>query len=185
MKRAFTLAELLVVSVLMALMCAAVFSTFRAGLSVWKYAQGNDSLQYARAIQFEKLNRDLRQAFDFSDIAFSGNNSTVSFSAVSRSEIIKVVYRFDEKSAALVREQYLLKDILKAREEMETVKGTAEILLEGVKNFTYSFFYTTAPGGYQWNYEWNLTQGLPAAVRYNATFNDTTTRNETIFLPSY
>jgi hypothetical protein len=185
MKRAFTLAELLIVSVLLALMCTAIFSTFRAGLGVWKYAQGNDSLQYARAIQFEKLNRDLRQAFEFKDIAFSGNNSTVSFPAVSPAGIIMVAYRFDEKSAALLREQYLLKDILEAHEERDAVKGSADILLEGVKNVTFSFFYNTAPDGYQWNYEWNLTQGMPAAVRYNATFNDTTTRNETIFLPSY
>jgi prepilin-type N-terminal cleavage/methylation domain-containing protein len=185
MRRAFTLAELLIVSVLLALISAAVFSTFRAGLSVWKYVQGTDGLQYARAIQFEKLNRDVRQSFFFKDIAFFGNNSTISFPAVIRSEINAVAYRFDEKRSMLMRDRCPLPDIIEAHGDSGDFKWAAEPLLEGVQNLQFSFFYNLAPGGYQWKDEYNLTQGFPAAVRYNVTFNDNTTHNETIFLPCY
>jgi type II secretory pathway component PulJ len=181
----FTLAELLIVSVLLALISGAVFSTFRAGLSVWKYVQGNDSLQYARTIQFEKLNRDLRQAFVFKDIPFAGEKNTLSVPAVVRSEIAMVTYRFDEENSALMRERYPLREIIEAREEGGFAQGTAETLLEGVKDCAFSFFYHLVPDGYQWNSEWNLTQGLPAAVRYNVTFKDNASHAETIFLPSY
>ncbi len=163
-ERAFTLIELLIVSVMIPIIAFAIFSSFNNGIKIWqrinKEVPGEDL-----NIFFDKFSMDLRNSFEFSGIKFSGKNNEVGFASIVNSQrmdkitIGEVIYSYDDKNFLLAREQKDFSHIYGNK------TGAARQLLKGVKSARFNYyFYDAQNKEYFWQDEW-LKEGLPLSVR--------------------
>jgi len=163
-ERAFTLIELLIVSVMIPIVAFAIFSSFDNGIKIWqrinKEIPGEDL-----NIFFDKFAMELRNSFKFSGIKFSGKKNEVGFASIvnsQRTEMItigEVIYSYDDKNRLLAREQKDYSHIY------SNEKGAIRQLLKGVRSARFQYyFYDAQNKEYLWQDEW-LKEGLPLSVR--------------------
>lgn len=200
-KTGFTFIELLIAISIFAVVAIALYSTLFAGISVWKRSsEGGDVYQDVR-LTFNDITKDLRNIvymytkdeesiFSFfgmiDEIVFVTLEGSFFEEDISRKELVKVAYRFDEDADELIR--------IKADKSLgfDVEKAEKEILLNGVEEFKLEYCYDSGDDDdpYLWKEEWEDEDlRIPRGVR--VTFHiETENKKEpleftkTIFIPT-
>ena len=165
-KTGFTLIELLIAISIFAVVAIALYSTFFAGIAVWRRSsEGGNIYQDIRLI-FADMTKDLRNIIymynekkEESMYTFSGVSEEVVFVTleaspfeedISRKELVKVVYRFDKDVSALIR--------IRADKSIgfDIEKAEKEVLLKGIEEFKFEYCYDSDDefDPYLWKEEW-------------------------------
>ncbi len=163
-KGAFTFIELLIAVSIFAVVAIALYSTFFAGIMVWKRSGEGGGLYQDVKFTFDYINRDLKNAVTYttdeeSALVFSGTASEVSFVTLEPSflengmagrELISVSYGLEEEEGQLTRRAAGISLGL------DTEKAEKEILLKGVEDFKFEYCYDSGDEDepYLWKEEW-------------------------------
>ena len=163
--RGFTFIELLIAVSIFAVVAIALYSTFFAGISVWKRSGEDGNIYQDARFVFDDITKDLKNSLyggedEKSAFAFSGNAQEIIFITleplffeedISRKELVKVAYSVDGEEGQLIRRmagKSLGFDIEKAEKE---------ILLKDVEEFTFMYCYDSGDEDepYIWKEEWD------------------------------
>lgn len=185
-RQSFTLVELLISITIFALAGTAVYSVFASGMVAWR--RGNKDKTYTRKIRLatELMARDLKNTFDFSEIPFEGEESSVRFAALisneldlgdesskKYNEVGRVAYFFDKEKKTLCKEEKNFPDIIQDKEESFDIQKKEEdakvkVLFEHLSGLEFSYCYLdNATGNYKWKDDWKKEEqdSIPVAVR--------------------
>ncbi|MDD5431529.1 MAG: type II secretion system protein [Candidatus Omnitrophica bacterium] len=174
--KGFTLVETLVVTVIFAIIGTGIATSFVSGVKIWRRAQ-DLSKDYNEAILvFEKISKELQQSVDIKEIGFavnpetqdSGSISGFSFPSIINNKIVKILYRFDENSKALMRSQIDLKDISKDSEK----EGLEEKIMDMTSFSVSCLSYDKAKKTFIWSESWKPENGMFLALKITAKYND-------------
>ncbi len=175
-RRGFTFIELLIVTALVAVVGITLYSTILNGVKIWERMDTAASAEDAN-ILFEKVSRELRNTFKFTNIAFYGKRDEMAFAIISqpdpsnggRQEIGRVRYSFDRSRNVMLR---AYQNYSQVSEEKE---GSPMEVMEGVRSVEFSYYaYDLKEKEYLWVEQWEAmgkTLGLeeddmlPVAVR--------------------
>ena len=173
----FTLIELLMVVSLVAMIGMAIYGQFSSGVKVIeKITQPNADEDIN--IFFEKLSRDLQNAFLYSEIPFEGDKSRFSFASIVRADpklggdeaIGRVSYFYDSSKKALSRRQENVSQVKQSKE------GDSTPLLNHALSLSIQYYkYEPSESNYLWKEEWAAEpdkKALPIAVRLEFEFED-------------
>lgn len=206
----FTLIELMITSVLVALAGLVAYHSYSQGILVWKKGQ-EDSNQDKAIMVIERISRDLKNTFSFAPVDFSGeetkisfpyltlkydwvqpdaNNETESVSATAESSVFlplitKLTYEYDQKDGKLSRlsEIYAYPDLDELKMAADGMKKeSTRIIIEDIEIMKFSYALTKTP---TLNFSNNTAiSGLPYAVKIELklkSMKDPLTR--TVFIP--
>jgi prepilin-type N-terminal cleavage/methylation domain-containing protein len=200
MQDGFTLIELLICISIVSLVSVAVYSVFANGIKAWR--RGNINRNFARHLRLstEKMARDLRNSFKFSNIFFEGTEDSMMFPALIlvRSisdedkgegelhyEIGRVAYFYNKEEEALCKEE---KSYQQVYEDEKINTGT--VIIPNLRKLELSYCYLdNATGAYKWKEDWKKEEqdSIPQAIQMELTFKKNSGYNEkfirTIFLP--
>lgn len=167
-KEAFTLIELMVVSVILALVSLVIFSTFNNGMKIWKRVQ---ELALAEDINifFDRCTQDVSNAFYFTGIGFKGYSDRFRMPVVFHSQrmgkrtIGMIQYRYDHDSAVLMRSLADYSQLFSGEEP------SVRSQLNNISKCAIMYYsYDTESKTYVWTEEYSSSQEkpfLPRAVR--------------------
>ena len=176
-QRGFTLIELMLASLIISLIVASVYGSFRGGLQAWR--EGNTRVERHQMIQItlEEMARQLRAAYiapNNSDIGFTGNPVGMDFVYASLPSdrqqpggngLWRVSYRLVEEEedqlGKLVREQRM------TPYTAEIPLTSSEEVIDSV--FDLSFQYYGRDG---WEESWHSNRDLPQTVRIKLVLED-------------
>jgi len=189
MKRnAFTLIELIIATVILAVIVVSISSIFSIGIKAWRRGNEGHELQKVR-IALLKIQKELRNSFFFSKIAFKGASSEITFSLSipedNTEKIYIITYRMDENKDTgaknLVREKRLFTE--NPQDEKETIKEP----VFSVRSIAFKYAYKLKDGsnGFEWQDSWpESQQGIPRAVKISFQLDSgDEIYNKTIFIP--
>ena len=206
-ERGFTLIEMLITTSILGIIAVAIFSTFASGLNIYKRVRAYSGVQVDVLFAFEKMERDLRNALNFSGIDFSGDTKEISFAGVIKITNAKreqevslgrIFYYVDNTKGILVKEE---QDYSHAVSEIRKGKGRSKVLasMQGM-NFSY-YYFDSATKRYAWKDSWKLEKQktedkeqksedkkarIPLGVKVEGTFKDGTKNirlARTVFIP--
>ena len=181
---AFTLVELLISSTIMALVIITVYSVFASGITVWK--KGSQTSTYERRLRLfsEKLSRELRNTFKFSNILFEGTADEIAFAGLVKQGVGRISYFLNAKNIFCRRQQSYAQSFKKDdwAEPEELIFGISEL------NFSYCYL-DNASGEYKWKPKWvkGEQDTIPVAVKieliFKAELKPESKFTKTIFIP--
>jgi prepilin-type N-terminal cleavage/methylation domain-containing protein len=172
-KRGLTLIEVLITSAILSLIGVAIYSVFTNGLTIWKRARIIKEEKSSIVLSLAKMAQDLRNAFNFSQIPFAGDRSSISFAAMvagkdsQEAEIGQVSYAVDFSKDELYKTEKTYSQFL------EKKQGRKEVIAGDVKEIRFNFCYLdNASGSYRWKDDWKKEEqdSLPWAVQLNLVF---------------
>ena len=118
-ERGFSLIEVFLVAGLLSVVLLTIFSVYSGGIKIWNMAQQFWVVQDRQFIlSFEKVKKDIKgyiRDFDEEEMLFEGDRKEFSFPSLSGLEIIKVIYKFDKNSKAVVKQKVKFTDSLKEK----------------------------------------------------------------------
>ncbi len=190
-KRSFTLIELLISITIFALAGTAVYSVFASGMIAWR--RGNKDKTYVRKVRIaaESMERDLKNTFDFSEIAFEGREDSVRFTALISNEfdsegdeseiyyeVGRMAYFYDKEKGALCKEEKNFPDISRKKEDSSIdwggeEDGKVKILFDNLRELEFSYCYLdNVTGSYKWKDDWKKEEqdSIPIAVKILMVF---------------
>lgn len=155
-KNGFTLIELMLATLILAIIIPAVYAAFRTGLSAWQRAEKEGEFYDEARLAFGGISRELRSAFITEEMGFAGGQDSLSF-----------VYALPPDRDAgydLRGVQYSLENgCLMRREKLipysSSVTEFPEEIWEGIRELELSYF-----DGKSWNSSWQEKEELPVAV---------------------
>ncbi len=173
----FTLVEMLIVTMIFSVVGLALFTTLNSGITIWQRLNQAGAEEDVSLV-FERIARDLRNAFKFESIDFQGSKDKIvsgglvivdRLSKTLTTTVGQVIYYYDSSSQELKREEKNYSQIYKERD------GAKTILLKGVNDLTFTYYSINEEDGMPaWEPEWK-NEGLPLAVRIELEFlNDDT-----------
>jgi prepilin-type N-terminal cleavage/methylation domain-containing protein len=170
MPSAFTLIELLLVSSIAAIMTLAIFSTFSIGIKAYERLQYSGLIQADVLLSLDKIEKDLHNTVNFSDIDFAGENKSVSFASLATSPVSsdetlslgRISYYFDTKNKSLIREENVYTGIFSKTKVLAYIEDLT---------FTY-YYFNSQTQQYIWVDSWQSVNGIPEAVRIKAIFKN-------------
>ncbi len=174
-RNGFTLIELLVAAGIFSLIAIALYSSFFAGISVWRRSGHERTTYEALRTGFEDLDRDLRNSVYMSDdeeslYSFFYESSALTFMTLRPC-------KGAGKSTALYRVSYFYRDQCFMRTESDKESGFeisedgGEVLCDGVSDMHFLFCYDTGDDDdpYEWKGEWDHEEmRLPRGLRVRA-----------------
>ena len=170
-KEGLTLVELLIVTVILAMVSLAVYSTLNSGIRIWRKVSQHIP-EEELAVFFDKFTRDLRNTIVSESMSFQGAAHRLEFPSLVSSQkleittIGRVVYNYDQNGEKLVCLQEDVSDIYNHHE------GTEKYALKGVVSCRFSYYnYDKQVKKYFWAEE-NLPNTFPMAVRMELEFAD-------------
>ena len=174
-RRGFTFIELLIAVSIFAVVAIALYSTFFAGISVWRRSGPDGSVYQDVKFAFDDIAKDLKNAVYLSGdeesiFIFSGSAEEIAFITLEPTfseedtgrELVKVAYSFDESEGQLIRKRA---DILAG---FDVEKAEKEVLLDGLEGFTLEYCYDSGDedAPYLWEEEWEDDEmRLPRGVK--------------------
>lgn len=168
-KHAFTLVELLMVSVLLSAVSFAIFGVFNSGIKIWK-RMNSAVINEEVNIFLSKFTRDVSCGIKFSAISFVGDAEEARFAALlyspqlEKRTVGEVTYAY--KAGILERKE---RDFSQIYNEREAIQKPILKNLEFCK-FAYYTFDKEAKE-YFWREGWSDEQ-LPLAVRIEFGYKD-------------
>jgi len=172
--------ELILVTALMSMVLLAIFSTYAAGIRIWRAIRDSDiSGDREFFIGTEKIRMELSGYIrDFKDIEFEGKAEELTFPGISGLDIVKITYEFDKNGDALLRKAVKYSDSLKEKMDERTTR-----LLEAEDIEFYYLFYDPEKETAQWVSDFTEEDsGIPEAVRLDIV-KDGEEFSEYVFLP--
>ncbi len=175
----FTLVEILIASLIFAVVMVSVYSAFHSGVFGYYSIDENIDIYQAARVIFGRLNRDLHNSFAYSseNTKFTGTETEITFLTLTDSQADFTFVSYKLEGDKLMR---------LFRKNQEALKEDSEIKPQLVAdNLTIKFAYGypgERPGEIQFNDSTNET--LPLAVRVSLTVNKKITRSfeRTIYL---
>ena len=168
----FTLAELLIVVSLMALVGGAIVAILTGGIRVWKRAADYGTSEQARLIAFDSMGRDLRSARRFSLVPFRGAYDQVTFPAAREvrpdpealQEIGALSFFLDG------RKQLLCRSFVPYRLMRHVdMKDRCQVILDGVQRVRFEYFGAAKETKEaSWSSRWDATEP-PTMVKASVT----------------
>ena len=176
----FTLVELLVTTVLVALVGATVVAAVSGCLRVWGRVDSHGSKTSWTELAFQSIRQDVRSLRAFTPIAFEGRYDTVSFPALvtppitpdgsTEPEIGQVGYYFSGPRKTLCRAQYPYRVLRHTR-----LRDRCDPVLTGVDRVAFSYFApATDTGQAGWTSSWSSPEP-PLAVKVEVRYDERTT----------
>ncbi len=189
-RKGFTLIELLITTSIISLLGIAVYSTFANGVIIWR--RGNENRAYGRntRLSLEKIARNLRNTFKFSNIPFEGTENSISFPGRiltgenSQYELGRLSYFLDESENIFCREQKTYP------ETFQEGNGKVDKLISQVTTLNFSYcYFDNATGKFKWKDSWKKEEqdSIPQAVKIELIFEkdsgESSEFTKTIFIP--
>ncbi|MBI5144293.1 MAG: prepilin-type N-terminal cleavage/methylation domain-containing protein [Candidatus Omnitrophica bacterium] len=165
--KGLTLIELIIVSLTMAIVALAVYSTLSNGLKIWQRIDHGRQEEDV-GIFFEKLTSDLRNGIPYKAIIFSGREDEFELPTLVTSQRLKsrtvgkVRYSYDQDKRIIKRYLMDFSDVY------DSGSGAAQELLPDVRSLKFQYYvYEAGSKQYLWHDEWATTQTeqMPLAVR--------------------
>jgi len=187
-RRAFTLIELIVATLIMAIVVVSIYSTFSLGIKAWRKGSEGKNLQKIR-VSLLKLQKELKSTFLFSMIRFKGVSSEMAFPVVVSEEdkdsTYTVSYYIAEDMNTGVKSLTKKKTLFTDKEYTETEKSGEFIFSAYVMDFEYAYELKNGSKGFEWRDAWEESQKtIPCAVRINFSLDaGGELYHKTIFIP--
>lgn len=171
----FTLLELIISSLLIALVALAIYTAFSNGLKLWVKTNQIVLNKEQAFITLERLGKDMHNIVSFSPISIDFKANYLSFPVlVNQGEdsqvyrLAQVKYSFDEEQKTISRQQQIYGlDKDPSSREMAT----------GIKSLTLSFrYYDNDLKKMNWRPDWD-SQAKPSAIKVEIVLKDD--KNET------
>lgn len=167
----FTLVEVLIVTVILAIISLAIFSTFSNGIKI--YNRINSEATLADAVIFcDRFGQDLRNSLNFTLIKFVGKPEELEFASILNSprmqkfSVSRIKYAWDSSSEKIQRFTSDYSGVYSQEEAL------ARQSLDKVKSLVFSYYYLdNQTKDFAWAEEWDK-QTLPIAVRMELEFKD-------------
>lgn len=173
----FTLVELMIVAMMLSTVGIVLYSTFTNGINIWQRINGEMVIEDVN-IFFDKISRELRGSFQFSEISLRGRTGELIFPAIVhmrddhgelKEGIGEVHYSFDPKSGTIDRQQ-------KSYSEIYLDKDTGkQAMIDHVSSLEFQYYhYDLEQEEYSWVESWQdedeslgikTKKILPVAVR--------------------
>lgn len=180
--QAFTLIELLISSVLIAVVALAIYTALSSGISLWARTNSAGIQKERVIILLERLAREWRNSIKFSGIDFEGTQDTLSFPALitqiyseaetSQPFIIhlpgRITYRFDEDDETILYQRLTYKELnsdIESEDISEESMGT-RIEISNIKSLLFSYYkYDEEEEEWVWDEAWPDAPTRPIAIK--------------------
>jgi len=172
----FTLIEVIIATLIFAVVVVSIYSAFSVGLKAWRKGSEGEDFQKIR-ISLLKIEKELRSSFFFSGIPFQGVSAEFEFPLVmpgkDRDNIYKVEYSVKEDKAtgasALFRKKTIFTDRGLSEEE-----GEDEFIFSAETiGFEYAYRLPEGESGFKWMPAWEARQGkVPSGVKISFTLGE-------------
>ena len=149
--KGFTLAEMFLVSAMLAVISLAIYTTFTNGIKIWQKVN-TEMLEEDVCIFFERFSSDLRNSFRFEGMGFSGKEDMIGFSTFikdpssGRNIIGQVLYSYRPATGVLIRE---------GRDFSRIYSGRPGVVTQQLENIAYLkfeyYFYDDGTKKYVWH----------------------------------
>lgn len=162
--KGFSLIELIIVSVMVAMISLAVYATFNNGLRIWQRI--NEELPTEElGIFFERFSSDVRSLLPLYAVAFVGEKEMLEFSALLHSPL------FLAKTPALIRYRFIPsgKSLERSESDWSMLSNKEEPksthVLKNISNAVFDYYmYDDIRKEYSWVEMWD-GKSFPLAVR--------------------
>jgi prepilin-type N-terminal cleavage/methylation domain-containing protein len=165
-KNAFTLIELLVTTVMLSVVCLAIYSTFASGARIWQRIN-RLSLNEDLNMFFDRFTTDVKNSVVFTGQRFQGAvdrvelPTLVSSAALEARTVGRAVYSYSGQALARSQSDY--------SQLYQNVPVHPRHVLNNVRSCKFSFYqYDQDKKEYSWVEEWEKDE-LPLAVRMSLT----------------
>lgn len=189
----FTLIEIIISGTIISLVAIGVYSVFASGIDVWQRGRANRSYERNIRLVCEKLTRDLRNTFRFSNITLEGEEDSITFAALIENSQDGEIPQYE-----VGRISYFLNDNDVFCRKKETypelsqdgTMGLVNELIPNISELNFRYCYLdNATGNYKWKDSWtrNRQDSIPKAVRIELVFKDKSVQesrfSKTILIP--
>jgi len=177
----FTFVELSIAAVMMAVIAIVLYMMLSNGIRVWQLVN-QDSPRIDMNLFFERIDEELKNSFQYSEIEFAGSKKSISFATLVKVQdspqgfnclIANVNYAYDPEPGQLARQQ------LDYTQLYALQKSRPRVLMEKVESLSFKYyFYDEAKKSFFWLEQWppsevsDLDVGLPLAVRIEISFKE-------------
>jgi prepilin-type N-terminal cleavage/methylation domain-containing protein len=185
--KGFTLAEMLIVSLLVAAIALAIFSSFENGMKIWLRAN-KVVFEEDLNIFLEKFSSQLRNTFEFKGLTLLGSSERFEFPTLVDSQrmkkktVGKAIYSYDTMSKTVIKEERDYSNIY--RNSVGVIAQT----LTGVRSLKFFYYYYNEElKDYVWVEEWSDEAGTPLSVKMVLEFeegDDVATYTRTVDIPT-
>lgn len=189
MKRhGFTLIEVMISSLIIAMIFASIYSAFYLGVKTWRKESENESLQRIR-VKLLRIQKELKNSFFFSQTPFKGASLEMVFpQAVAADDgvgIYIVRYYLDEDSATGFKKFVRNQRNFKQNPLGEKQEITEVMFLARAMHFEYAYRIDNSSQGFEWQDYWDEAQAkIPSAVKISFEMgNDHGIYNKIILIP--
>lgn len=167
--KGFTLVEVILSAVLVALLGGAIYLTLSQGVRIWNRAAKNRP-EIDIYMGFEKLTDDLRNALKYSTGKFKGSIDSLEFYTQNSTSGVpgpmQVSYLFDRNKKQVKRTK------LDYRQILNTVQTPSEeVIMQGITDATFSYYFSDRSMVGSWKNFWD-TLCIPEAVRVSVSYKD-------------
>jgi len=185
-KKGFTLIEILVATSILGVIGLTILTTFASGLHVFERVQAFGGVQSDVLLAFEEMERDIKNIFPFSTIAFEGSTQSIAFPAViETSELIdgkeelvstigRVSYYIDDATYIGDREKGLMRAVQNYSQAVagEEVAEDQNDYLTPLEDLSFEYYYFDEEAEtYGWQGSWSgedetLLSGIKIVMTY-------------------
>lgn len=185
--KGFTLIESLVVVSILAMITLAVYASLSAGSGIW-IRVNKSAGERVLFLSWEKMQKDIRNTFNFEAIGFTGKKKEISFPGLVsirdkggklHQEVGRIRYYYDDKCRCLCLSRIAYADLLKNAE----AKCQKEI--ERVKDVAFEYYNPHTGTGRDkglWISDWEQG-GRPPAVKFKVVTQDNNEKQFATLLP--
>lgn len=181
----FTLIELVIATVILAVIAVSIYGSFSVGVKVWRRGGENRGLQKIR-ITLLSIQKELRSSFYFSKAPFKGASSEITFPLVAAREdkdgIYVVNYYVTEDKNTQSKVLMKRKILFSGNQPVED--NRMDELMHSI-DFEYAYEFKNGLNGIEWKGTWEESQKkVPLIVRINFSFGaDKDIYHKVIFIP--
>ncbi len=172
--RGLTLIELMLAVSIFAIVAVVIYSTFSAGISVWRRTQRTQNTLQDIRLSLDKMSEELENAVLYSQESgfpnFVGGKNRVSFYSVVNvfstlpvhPELRKITYDLDSSADMLQRLEQTFPESVQNRQDKSPEEIAARI---SNLNFFYYYKDENAAVPYKWKNSWDSAEDIPQAVK--------------------
>lgn len=192
-RSAFTLAEVLFVSMMIAVVSLSLYRALSIGIKVWERSR-SFSVEEDIMIFFDKLSMDLRNALQFSQLGFHGTASEISFPTIiavpmgsSSGDVLIYADQIGQVSYGLdARQQGIVRSQANYGQALEGEKGAARVLAAPIERLRFEYLSRGMTGTFERQLDRDV---LPDAVKVSVYFKNSQGQRQTMMrhinLPLY
>lgn len=187
-RRAFTLIELIITTLIFSVAIVSIYSAFSVGIKAWQRGCADKGFQKTR-ITLLRLQKELKSSFFFSSAPFNGASSEITFPLVisdgDKGRIYIVNYYVAEDKNIGVKNLMKRKTLFSENKDIEE-KAPEELVFSADSiNFQYAYKADSGSNSLEWRDTWSEGQGnFPSAVRISFKLKgESDIYNKTIFIP--